>query len=275
MPTDSVPIDTVSRGRLRIWKRAARQRYERVERLFVSDAFSKAAADFTRKHGIGQQRALSRLKHMLKEARFVQARLKDPVHVLWAVLEPRDAVICAGPDVGPGLLQDCVLVDNLVAGRLSRPDGTPHIGLCGPGVWTLEVQDHALGRLLQRDPSADIDDVLWEAHSAALKMNLEFAPADTSFFLPAGNGGFLARLEHTRNRVNDGEFGLHIQCRTWLSKDMRDQIPVATTDTFGARIGDNLLMPVPLRHLAQLPDRSVAEQLFAKSRELSDLHRAL
>jgi hypothetical protein len=145
----------------------------------------------------------------------------------------------------------------------------------GRAVWTLEVQDHALGRLLQRDPTADIDDALWEAHSSALNMNLEFVPADTSFFLPAGNGGFLARLEHTRNRVNDREFGMHIQCRTWLSNDMRDQIPVATTNTFGARIGDNLLLPVPLRHLAQLPDRSVAETFFTKARELSDMHRAI
>jgi hypothetical protein len=52
----SVPIDTVSRGRLRIWKRAARQRYERVIQIFESDAFGKITADFTRKHGVGQRR---------------------------------------------------------------------------------------------------------------------------------------------------------------------------------------------------------------------------
>jgi hypothetical protein len=56
---------------------------------------------------------------------------------------------------------------------------------------------------------------------------------------------------------------------------MRDQIPVAIADTFGDRMGDNLLLPVPLRHFAQLSDRSVAEEFFTKSRELSDLHRAL
>jgi hypothetical protein len=56
---------------------------------------------------------------------------------------------------------------------------------------------------------------------------------------------------------------------------MRDQIPVAPTGTFGARIGDNLLLPVPLRHLASLPNQSVAQTFFAKARELSDLHRAL
>jgi hypothetical protein len=269
----SVPIDTVSRGRLRICKRTARQRYQRVEQAFVSDAFGKLGADFCRKRGLGQQRALVKLKRLLREARFVQARFDDPVHVLWGILEPRDSVICAGPDVGPGLLQDCVVVAAFMVGRLSLPDGTPHLGSCSACVWSLEVQDHALGRLLQRDPSANIDDVLWEAHSNALKVNLDLVPLETAFFLPAGNGGFLAQLIHTRNR--DDGFRLHVQCRTWLSNDMRDQIPVAPTDTFGARMGDNLLLPVPLRHLAQLPDRSVAETFFAKARELSDLHRAL
>jgi len=29
----------------------------------------------------------------------VKARLDDPVHVLWGILEPRDSLICAGPEV--------------------------------------------------------------------------------------------------------------------------------------------------------------------------------
>jgi hypothetical protein len=272
----SVPIDTVSRGRLRLWKRAARQRYEHVIHIFESDAFGKITGDFTRKHGVGRRRALARLKHMLKEARFVQVRCEDPVHTLWAVLEPSDSVICAGPDVGPGLLQDCVVVSNLVAGRLSRPDGTPHLGRCGPGLWALEVQDHALGRLLQRDPGANIDAVLWEAHTAALNINIDQVIPTASFFLRAGNGGFLAQIEFTRNRDDTSLFGLHIQCRTWLHQDAMHQtrVPLATTTTIGARIGDNLLIPVCLRHLARTTDGAAAETFFAKARELSDLQRA-
>jgi len=212
---------------------------------------------------------------MLREARFVQARLDDPVHVLWGILAPRDSLICAGPEVSPGLLQDCVVVDAFMVGCLSLLDGTPHVGRCSASVWSLEAQDHALGRLLQRDPSATIGDVLWEAHTAVLNMNVQLTPANATFFLPGGHGEFLARIARTRNR-SDG-LRLHIQCRTWLHQDAMHQtrVPVATTDTFGARIGDNLLMPVPLRHLAQLPDPSVAEDFFAKSRELSDLHRDL
>jgi hypothetical protein len=127
---------------------------------------------------------------MLREARFVQARLYDPVHVLWGILEPRDSLICAGPEVSPGLLQDCVVVDAFMVGCLSLLDGTPHVGRCSASVWSLEAQDHALGRLLQRDPSATIDDVLWEAHTAVLNMNVQLTPADATFFLPGGHGGF-------------------------------------------------------------------------------------
>src|SRR5262249_5252686 len=140
MRTDGVPIDTVSRGRLRLWKHAARQRYQRVAQVFDSDAFGHTARDFHHKHGVGQHRALVKLKHMLKDARFMQARLDDPVHALWGVLEPRDSLICAGPDVGAGLLQDCVVVAAFMVGRLSLPDGAPLRGRCSASVWSLEAK---------------------------------------------------------------------------------------------------------------------------------------
>jgi len=40
----------------------------------------------------------------------------------------------------------------------------------GKGLWSIEVTTHALGRALQRDPDADLDAMLFEAHRAALAM---------------------------------------------------------------------------------------------------------
>ena len=114
-------------------------------------------------------------------------RALDPLDISAVNLEPRGSVICAVDDFGPGLLQDCVVVNHLVVGKFSRPDGTPHIG-CNAGIWALEVQDHALGHLLQRDLNTNLDDILWEPHSAALNMETTYIPPDTSFFLLAGNG---------------------------------------------------------------------------------------
>jgi hypothetical protein len=269
MRTDSIPIDTVSRGRLRLWKRAARQRYERVAQACQTDAFCVLIRDFYSKRGRGQQRALAKLKNTLKEARFVQCRLESPAYALRAILKPRGSIICDVPGVDAGRLQDCVVVAGLPAGRLSLPDGTPHFGIAGPGIWTIEVQDHALGRLLQRDPGADIDAVLWGAHQTALNMHID-KPVDTNFWLPTGNGGFVAQMVGTRTQQNDGEFGFHVQCRTWLHNDQLDKakIPVATTNTFGERMGDNFLLPVPLRHLAQVPECSAAKLFFTRAREL-------
>jgi hypothetical protein len=78
--TDSIPIDNASRGRLRAWKHTTLQRYRRVAQAFQTEAFDALIKDFYSKRGRGQQRALAKLKNILKEARFVQARLDNPPH---------------------------------------------------------------------------------------------------------------------------------------------------------------------------------------------------
>src|SRR5215469_5300596 len=143
--TERVPIDNATRGRLRAWKRTALQRYKRVAQACQTEAFEALVRDFYSKRGRGRQRALAKLKNILKEARFVQARLNQrPPHALWAILDPRNSVICNVPGVDAGRLQDCVTVDCIAVGRLSAADGTLACAR-DAGVWTLEAQDHALG----------------------------------------------------------------------------------------------------------------------------------
>jgi hypothetical protein len=86
MRSPSVPIDTVSRRRRRLWKQQAQQRYERVMQILNSDGCYNVTYDFIRKRGLGQQRALAKLRHMLREARFMQSRLAEPPYVLWGIL---------------------------------------------------------------------------------------------------------------------------------------------------------------------------------------------
>ena len=59
---------------------------------------------------------------------------------------------------------------------------------------------------------------------------------------------------------------MHVQARTWVHQDaMREtRVPVATSETFGSRFGDNLFLPMPLRHLAQGPEGPVPAEFFAK-----------
>jgi hypothetical protein len=44
--------------------------------------------------------------------------------------------------------------------------------------------------------------------------------------------------------------------------------PISSSNTFGTRVGDNMLLPVPLRDLAQTPEGSCADLFFEKSFQL-------
>jgi hypothetical protein len=70
--------------------------------------------------------------------------------------------------------------------------------------------------------------------------------------IPAGNGYF-AELLAGHDKDIDHHFGW-LQCRTWISESMRDQVPTATSAVAGERLGANLLLPMPLRHLWAAPE---------------------
>jgi hypothetical protein len=239
-----VPVGAEARGKLRVWKRQAQQRYERVIDVYNGKLFGQLGVDYREKRGIGQRRALIKLKRMLGEARFIEARLETPAYALWAVLCPRDPIFCPDPDIDPGRLQNCVAVNGLALGRLVRPDGTRHDGRSDCGLWALAATDHALHRLLQRDPVADVDAAMWGAHKAALDVTrLERGAA---VFLPAGNGGFVATIEVSRDVDTGGTIMVHAHAHTWLHNDQLPdaQPPIAAV---GDRLGDSVLLPLPLR----------------------------
>ena len=89
------PVGPEARGKLRAWKRIAQQRRERVVRIFNSDAFGKIGVDFRQKRGLGQRRALAKLRAMLAEARYIGAHPEPPAHALWAILSPRCFRTCS------------------------------------------------------------------------------------------------------------------------------------------------------------------------------------
>jgi hypothetical protein len=104
---------------------------------------------------------------------------------------------------------------------------------------------------LQRDPAADVDQVLWAAHEALLQVHLDYA-TDQDFLLPAGNGGFICGTVNGLDE-NDETFTF-VRARTWLNEDqLRDEQRFATIgQELGTRLGDNVLLPIPLRHLAKV-----------------------
>jgi len=116
-------------------------------------------------------------------------------------------------------------------------------------LWTLEIRDHALGRLAQRSPGVGFDEAIFEAHRAVLDTQL--VRFKGNFLSQAGDGGFVCSLTAGRDKAIGGPC-VCISAHTWIHYDR-----FAENQTFAAsggdRLGDNLLMPVALRHWIDVP----------------------
>jgi hypothetical protein len=252
-------IDAQARGQLHVWKAAAAQRFTLGEARWHTPELQQASIDLVlRSSPEGRTRAFNKLRRAFGHASLEGVRLDgpDPIAV-WAVLKPREAlrVDPAHPRDG----QDCVVVEYLVAGPL------PHKGLnaggIAAGIWTVEATDHALGRLLQRDRAAKIDAVLLAAHHAVLRAKATdvadcFADHEKSFLVPAGSGVFVCSVIKGSDVSNGHQPLIHVRARTWLHRDQlsdRQETNVVIDDgSPGDRLGEGLLLPMPLRKYVQL-----------------------
>jgi hypothetical protein len=247
-----VPIDAETRGRLRQFKMELAKRYGRLERLIdaptglVDDANDIAM----RSSVMGRQRAFDRVRRALAVtgAALEGVRLDggDPI-AIWSILRPRIAV-AVDPD-DPAKAQDCITVNYILAGRL--PDDVHRLG---EGLWTLELPDHAAGRLMQRRVTADPATNIHAAHRGVLRLRRDdVAPGGRvedsfHFLLPAGPGAFICSLAAGFDMSVD-EPSLHVRAHTWLDDDQLrdDQTPLVGDGLPGERLGDGWLLPDPLR----------------------------
>jgi hypothetical protein len=255
MPPDRIiiPIDAEARGKLRAWKAAAAKRWTALQRALDEPELQRAAADMTMKTGTGRQRAFAKIqKRIGGYCHFEGARLDGSWPLaIWASLEPRGSVALEPGE--PSLAQDCVTVDYIVAGNL------PHGPALADGMWSLEIPDHALGRLLQRQRAADLGTVLLAAHHAALRSRVAdvahcFADPDQRVLLPTRAGCFVSVVALGRDPAEvDSNMTVHIRALTWLSNDQltdeQERDILLTDDGPGERLGQEWLAPAPLRRI--------------------------
>jgi hypothetical protein len=243
-----IPVSTEARARVRRWKIEALARFERINAVIESDAFAHAGQDFAYKRKLGKRRALLTAKALLREAHFERAHLTDPAYALWSFIHPRESVTAPGEGVAPSLLQECAVVDFVCIGKtwnhLKERLGTGR----SRGLWSVEIRAHAIGRLAQREPHADFDSVIFEAHHEALRIKL-VPDKGASFLIPAGPGAFVCTLTAGK----DTAFSRTCFCiaaHTWVHVDGITGVhPFAEISTVaGMRLGDSLLMPVGLQH---------------------------
>jgi len=218
-----------ARRRLRAFKRSIAPAAAKINRAVRDEAMQRLLTDYVFKKGIGRARALGKLKKYLPGATL---QAGDGGVVTWSWLEPSDPVLISD---GPSKQQECLVVNFGIGGRQSARTAGLLVFL------SLEVPDHALARLLQRSPNADIAAALIEAHEEYLQGDaeavLECMKADREFYLRGGPGVFICEgIAATSN----GQRYVYARAQTWIGDSMirPDQQPLpAAKDIDEAMIG--------------------------------------
>lgn len=249
-PYPHVPIGAEARGKLRAWRRETLKRYNQMVETTGSVAFARLGDEYISKKGIGRERAWKKLSKLLgAQGCHLQWTHKtgNEHHAVWAALHPDKGLTTPQSATHPSLTQDSVTVKYLVIG------GNKHSGAkLSRGVWSLEVPDHALLRLVQRDRQADIGKVILEAHQAALRMPYARAPKNTKvgFNLPAGDGVFMCKLYVAEHAEEEDNILVAVRPWTWLHHDQltpgQERLLVKQAAPGQYTMGDTLLLPKPL-----------------------------
>jgi hypothetical protein len=251
------------RGQLRQWKGQLARRYRSVGRALADPAAKQLVLDMARRSTApGRHRAFTKLQKRLGRDLNLQALRLDGKYplALCAALAPRKSVITNG---APAWSQDCVAVNYLLAGVFPLPQQAA-LDNVGPGIadglWSLEVPDHALGRLLERFPAASLAAILLEAHQHLLRLRVEALMPDQTcdprraFWVPAGPGAFVCILRHGFDVSLADRPMLFSSARTWVHTDMLydDQILAVDDGAPGHRLGETYLLPAPLSRTFEL-----------------------
>jgi hypothetical protein len=260
-------IPAEARGRLRVWREMAEKRYKRFEQICEGRETAKAVADFCLKRGLGRQRAWPALQRVFHDVAYPES-LGDAGKLpfaVWSVIRPRDAVLVRVPgrDLTPEEQQDSVAICYAITAR--HNDGGVAIE---SALWTGEATMHAVGRLLQRDRSADVDQVMIEFHRNLLSASTDFVKANVhaSMVIPAGRGAFQGNFRMAEG-IESGQLCLVYRASTWINDDLLRPAQVAAAEALAAEPGRETLADYwmdPLR-LAERPARKAAPKTDAST----------
>lgn len=227
------PVDVEARGRVRAFKQSLAAEFRRKDALFHRPQTGHQAERYALcSSSTGRRRALSKLT-----AAFGPVCFTCGPYAVWTVLRPRESVIRTPRDAGQA--QDAVVVDFVVAGP-SR-DGC----YLQAGLWTLEIPDHALHRLVQRYRTADIRAVILNAHQNLL-LAARLPEPEENVHLPAGPGAFAGQMVY--GVTENSERMVYFRPRTWLHEVMLDGSEETLVPGDRA-LGNGILLPSPLRHI--------------------------
>jgi len=182
---------------------------------------------------------------------------------IFSVLMPRESVVA--DERAPGaLLQDCVAVNFFTLG-VSLDDASADISKIAEGLWTLEVPDHVLGRIVERSGPQYLQAAIRDAHHNLLQL-----PADTAVRLfsgtradptciKAGPGYFLVQMKFGPDTTLH-DHSMYVRVATYYTEnEMRERyLRLTEKGQPGDRLGDSWLLPWPLRKITQTGKTSFA-----------------
>jgi len=239
------PVNAEARGKLRALKAKLATLHRRIEAAIRKDAMHALVEEFAMKSGKGQQRALIKILRALGPG----AHQHDiwATGALWVMFKPHKGGALISDD--PSDAQDSISANFLLLGEW----GENRLGAAS-GPWTLEFKEHALGRLITRDPGADPVKVMLAANRNILTADYRLSPMaygkGDPFYLAAGDGAFVCNFAVAGDTQSD-EPVFSVQASTWLHNDMlaENQIPIAPAPE-GEQCGELILLPRPMRDVA-------------------------
>jgi hypothetical protein len=233
-----------------MWKKNLEKNHKKFDGIFKRKTLMADIAAFTRRASLkGRTRAFDRIRTRIEGCGAILEGVRMhgnyPIAV-WSILRPRGILHLTND---PSYLQNCVTMDYLIV----HCDDTGHG--CEQGLWTLEIPDHALGRLMHRT-AEDPTRAIYEAHRSVLRMRLSDVIEDGvirdafRFLVPAADGCFISGLVGGF-AANDNAFLCHIRADTWIATEMlhEDQHTIVDDGLPGHRLGESFLVPTPLRNV--------------------------
>lgn len=241
----AIRIDAAARGQVRAFRQQILYQARRIQALSgMPDLIDDLQIWHHKTNARGRDRVVKRIQRALPGVRwfsppsYVRERVGQVMIGAYldnsgpTIIEPRD----------PGQTQESVVVRYILLAK-NRIYG---------GLWTLEIPIHALGRIAQRLPNANLADVIYAGHRRALASVIGDARPGTGFWLatpPAG--AFFCELIVGPDESCNEELTTFIRARTWVHNDQLrdDQHPIPEAVNGQPRLGDGLLLPMPIRKI--------------------------
>jgi hypothetical protein len=177
-------VPFVVRSALRKFKDELAKEAAIVEAHLYGCTPSAMITDCIKRRGLSRQRALQRVTNLFGDVAVISGS-RDAVEIRW--LNGRDRLLLDPRD--PGEEQPCTCVHFALLWR--EPSGSTTFY----ANWLLEVADHALARLIERTPTTDLRQCLFDAADAFAAADYQEAfDRNHSFYLAAGGGAFGAEL---------------------------------------------------------------------------------